>query len=88
MVASGLSSEQRYPTSSNSMVQPFNPIGFMTYGKCKQGHDLRKVDCPLLNDYDYINSFSAAVTSYFQKNKDTRVLDLSTSQSECRVGAH
>ena len=49
----------------------------MSYGKCNQGHVLKKVDCPLINDYDYINTFCSAITNFFQNNKANHILDLS-----------
>lgn len=52
-------------------------VGAIKYGKCKNGHPLSKVDCPLINDYDYVTSLCSKISSYFQMNKTKNALDLS-----------
>lgn len=52
-------------------------IGAIKYGKCKNGHELSKADCPLINDYDYVTSLCSKISNYFQMNKTKNTLDLS-----------
>jgi len=40
---------------------------------------LSKVDCPLINDYDYVTALCSKISNYFQMNKTKNALDLSYS---------
>ena len=59
------------------MVNTMAKIGSIIYGKCPQGHDLSKIDCPLINDLDYVTSLCEKIARYFYgRSKNTRDLSI------------